>query len=173
MRILTTSVLISTLALSACGTIRDSRINPANWFGNSRSSSTEAQPQKEVNPLIPVKQGNGLFARDDGEYKGKPIDQVTSLVIERVPGGAVIRATGLAAVQGVHAIQLTPENDDEIPVDGVLTYRLEGIKSKYQQPVGSENTRKVIAARALTDQQLSGVRTIRVEGARNVQTSRR
>jgi hypothetical protein len=177
MRILTTTVLISAIALGGCGRIRDSAVNPANWFGNSRSTPTQTtESEAAPNPLLPQKQSKGLFKskRDrDAIYLGQPIDQVTKLVIERVPGGAVIRATGVAAAQGVYSVQLTPETDDDTPVNGVLTYRLEGVRPARTQSVGSTHTRTVVAARALTDQQLQGVRSIRVQGARNAQTSRR
>jgi hypothetical protein len=117
----------------------------------------------------------GRFQRKDREvvYLGKPIDQVTHLVIERVPGGTVIRTTGLTAVQGVSLVQLTPSTEDETPINSVLTYRLEGGRPVFNESVGSTHTRTVVAARALTDQELAGVRSIRLEGARNVQTSRR
>lgn len=176
MRLFTTSVLVSALALSACGTIRDSAVNPANWFGNGRGTSAPVKQVANTNPLLPSDQSTGLFAKKrarDAIYQGQPIDQITSLVIERVPGGAVIRATGLAAVQGVYSVQLTPANEDEVPVDGVLSYRLEGIRPAQSQGIGSPHTRTLVAAHAVTDQQLKGVRTIRVAAARNVQTSRR
>jgi hypothetical protein len=116
----------------------------------------------------------GRFQRKDREvvYLGKPIDQVTNLVIERVPGGAVIRATGLTTVQGVSLVQLTPSTEDGTPINGVLTYRLEGVRPVFNESVGSTHTRTVVAARALTDQELAGVRSIRVKGAHNAQTSR-
>ncbi|MDG1471544.1 MAG: hypothetical protein P8Q26_08295 [Ascidiaceihabitans sp.] len=174
MRILTSALLISAVALTACGAVRDSRVNPANWFGKSRSAPIEVQ-EANTNPLIPAAR-TGLFAKrraDRDAYFGNPIDQVTGLVIERVPGGAIVRATGLTKTQGVHGVQLTPQTDDETPVDGVLTYRLEGIQPSTAQSVGSEHTRTVVAARALTDQDLRDVRTIRVVAARNARTSRR
>jgi hypothetical protein len=97
---------------------------------------------------------------------------VTNLVIERIPGGAVIRATGLTAVQGLSLVQLTPSTEDETPINGVLNYRLEGVRPVINESVGSTYTRTVVAARALTDQELAGVRSIRVKGAHNAQTSR-
>jgi hypothetical protein len=117
----------------------------------------------------------GLFQSKDREvvYIGKPIDQVTNLVIERVPGGAAIRASGLTAVQGVYLVQLTPTTEDETPINGVPAYRLKGVRPEFNEGVGSTHTRTVAAASALTDQELAGVRSIRVEGARNAQTSLR
>jgi hypothetical protein len=166
------ALLVSTLVLSGCATVRDSRANPFNWFGSARSEAT-AQTVN-TNPLIP--QSSGLFSSSRAEqatYKGRPFDQVTDLTIERVPGGALIRATGLAARQGIYEVQLTPANEDELPVDGVLTYRLEGVEPERNTAVGAIPTREVTAGRKLTDQMLAGVRTIRVEGQRNALTSRR
>ncbi|MGB3243647.1 MAG: hypothetical protein WBB25_03895 [Sulfitobacter sp.] len=167
------SLLVVTLFLSACG-FRDSRINPLNWFGRGQSVPIAEQTQQNTNPLIPRK--GGLFTRDrsaDADYAGRPFEQVTGLVVERVPGGAIIRATGLAARQGIYDVRLTPANEDELPVDGVLTYRLEGIRAAQPTPVGAVATREVVAARKVTDQALSGVGQIRVEGQQNAQVARR
>ncbi|MFC6638346.1 hypothetical protein GV827_00295 [Sulfitobacter sp. JBTF-M27] len=165
-------LLAASLALGACATVRDSRINPFNWFGQSRSEQLE-QPQS-TNPLIPKRGGFFASRRAEQEiYVGRPFEQVTDLTIERVPGGAIIRATGLAARQGIYAVQLTPANEQEEAVDGVLTYRLEGIRPTRPTPVGTKPTREVIAGRRVTDQQLQGVRQIRVEGQLNAQVARR
>ncbi|OAN74611.1 hypothetical protein A8B82_17790 [Sulfitobacter sp. EhC04] len=173
MRKTLTVLAVLTLTLSACGAIRESRVNPFNWFGQSRSVATAAAPE-QTNPLIPRR--GGFFSRAGKEevaYLGRPFEQVTDLTVERIPGGAIIRATGLAARQGIYAVQLTPENDEQEPVDGVLTYRLEGVRPDKNTPVGTKPTREVTAGRKLTDQQLRNVRVIRVEGALNAQETRR
>lgn len=165
-------LLAATLVVSACASVRDSRVNPFNWFGQSRSEPIAREVN--TNPLIP--KGGGLFSNsraEDDIYVGRPFEQVTDLRIERVPGGAIIRATGLAARQGIYAVQLTPENEAEEPVDGVLTYRLEGIRPSRNTAVGTVPTREVIAARRLSNQQLVGVSRIRVEGQQNAQVVRR
>lgn len=165
-------LLAATLTLGACGMVRESRVNPFNWFGQSRSEPV--QQVENTNPLIP--KSGGLFSRartDEAVYIGRPFEQVTDLTVERIPGGAIIRATGLAARQGIYAVQLTPKNEAELPVDGVLTYRLEGIRPSKPTPIGSKPTREVTAARKLTDQQLAGVQRIRVEGQLNAQVARR
>ncbi len=165
-------ILAASLVLGACGTIRESRVNPFNWFGQSQSepiSQTE-----NTNPLIP--KSGGLFSNRRAEkeiYLGRPFEQVTDLTIERIPGGAIIRATGLAARQGIYSVQLTPENEEEEAVDGVLTYRLEGVRPARNTPVGTAPTREVIAARRVTDRQLAGVSRIRVEGQLNARVARR
>jgi len=89
-----------------------------------------------------------------------------------VPGGAVVRARGCDQFSGLFDVQLTPENDGEA-VDGVLSYRLEARRPDGVRPGGPEATRRVTAALALTDQELRGVRTIRVAGVENVRSSRR
>ncbi|MEM9967842.1 MAG: hypothetical protein AAF755_07060 [Pseudomonadota bacterium] len=173
MRKMTLIVASSCLVLTACASVRDSRINPFNWFGRAQSE-TLVETQETTNPLIPRR--SGLFARARAEqdvYQGRAFEQVTDLKIDRTPSGAIIRATGLAARQGIYEVQLTPANDDEIPVDGVLTYRLEGVRPERNTPIGSPPTREVTAARWLTTNQLQGVRSIRVEGLLNAQVVRR
>ncbi|MAM25802.1 MAG: hypothetical protein CML55_10595 [Rhodobacteraceae bacterium] len=176
MRKTLTTLLVATFALSGCSTVRDSRANPFNWFGSARTAPPpvrEASPQ--TNPLIPKE--SGLFssgrAKPEEEYLGRPFDQVADLVIEPVPGGAIIRATGVAARQGVYQVQLTPVNEGEEPVDGVLSYRLEGIPPDFNTRVGAHPSREVVAARKVTDQTLAGVTAIRVEGQRNAILARR
>ena len=176
MRLLTTSFLVATLTLSACGVVRDSRINPFNWFGNSRSVPIERDSRAETNPLIPQNERGGLFrsVRDSVEvYTGTPVDQVTDLTIERVPGGAIIRASGISAYDGPYQVRLTPATDNAEPVDGVLTYRLEAALPSRLRRVTSERVRTVTAGVRVTDKDLSQVRVVRVEGERNAQTTTR
>ncbi len=174
MRISLTVLLVASVSLSACGFVRNSALNPSNWFGRSTSEVVDVVDEKPVNPLIP--QESGLFGKkrsNDEIYVGKPFGEIIDLKIERIPGGALVRATGRADRQGIYSVQLTPANDDELPVDGVLTYRLEGVKPNANTAVGASPTREVTAARKLTDQDLRGVRTIRVEGAHNAHVARR
>jgi len=173
MRLLTTSLLVATMTVTACGAVRDSRVNPLNWFGNSRSEPIQRAPEKEDNPLIPEER-RGLFTsvrRETEVYLGTPLDQVSGLVIERVPGGAIVRATAIASVDGVYNVRLTPADEDSEPDEnGVLTYRFEGLKPADATRRSSQRQRTYNAALRLTDQELSRVRTIRVEGQRNAQT---
>lgn len=127
-----------------------------------------------TNPLIP--QDSGVFSSSrstETAYPGTPIEAVSSLEIERIPGGAIIRAEGVAAVQGVFDVRLTPTSIEERPEDGVLTYRLQGIRPTTAQPGTAPQTREVVAARQITDKTLEGVRSIRVEGLQNAQVARR
>lgn len=165
------TLLVLSMTLGACGAVRDSGFNPVNWFGRSQPATVSAE---NTNPLIPNTRAGLFRARNTpADYTGRPFEEITDLVVERIPGGAIIRATGLAARQGIYEVQLTPANDDETPVDGVLTYRLEGVRPRFRTPVGTKPTRIVTAGRKITDQNLNGVRVIRVEGTQNARTARR
>ena len=172
MRPFVSVMLCGALFLGGCG-FGQSRLNPVNWFGSTQEESVQTATAEEINPLIPER--SGMFQRSRARvavYQGTPVEAVSSLVIERVPGGAIIRASGIAASADVFDVQLTAANDEE-PVDGVLTYRLEGVSPSPARVIGNARQREVIAARSLTDQQLAGVRTIRVEARTNAQSSRR
>ncbi|TMM54717.1 hypothetical protein [Sulfitobacter sabulilitoris] len=174
MRKTLTALMLSTLVVSGCGAIRDSRANPFNWFGRGEPTATAPVNATAANPLIPQRSGLFASARNRAAiYTGQPIDTVTDLTIERIPGGAIIRATGVPARQGVSSVRLTPATAEDVPVNGVLTYRLDAVPAPGPQPVGSVASRQVVVARKVTDQDLRGVRSIRVEAARNALESRR
>ncbi|MEO9897610.1 MAG: hypothetical protein ABJD13_01540 [Paracoccaceae bacterium] len=174
MRRVTILLLVAVLGLTACGTVRDSRINPFNWFGGSREEPVQTT-QKADNPLIPEKSG-GLFnrKRDLGDtYTGVPVNVVRDLVIERVPGGAIIRVTGVSQFQNVYDVRLTPVDEDEEAVDGVLEYRLEARIPEKLISGGDERLRTIVVARTITDNELESVRQIRVIGQDNARVTAR
>jgi len=160
------ALMLATLVLAGCNT----RLNPFNWFGNSREVAVDNQG--EVNPLVPSER-RGIFARPEYEYPGVPIDTVTEIRIERTRSGAIILANGIAERQGPYEIQLTPANIDDEPVDGVLTYSCDIIYPDFDTIVGSEATRRVTAARSISNETLEQTQTILVTGARNAQEVRR
>ena len=164
------ALVIAATVLTACGTVRDSRLNPFNWFGGSREVAVEADAGPR-NPLMPSR--NRLLAREDEVYAGVPIDTVTGLEIERTLSGAILRATGVARQQGPYDVRLTPQQPDGVPVEGVLSYSFDVVYPRTPRPVGTERSRRVVAAVSLTHDELEGVRVIRVLGARNARESRR
>ncbi|MFK7870943.1 MAG: hypothetical protein AB8B58_17100 [Roseobacter sp.] len=142
------------------------------------SQNRTSQPLEgsgDANPLLP--QDDGLFSSSGGGelpvFPGSPINRIDEVLLERTPGGAIIRVKGVASVQGVYEVRLTPANFDETAEDGVLIYRLEGVNPQGAQPLGSEASRTVTAARRVTDSTLAGVRSVRVEGLSNAQVARR
>ncbi len=165
MRILLTTALVTALALPGCGYIRDSRINPANWFGKSRAEAVDAQP---TNPLLPRKSS---FARPEAVYAGVPVQQILDLKVERTAGGAVVRVVGLSSTLGAYDVLLEPAEDDE--ESSTLEYTLKAAYSKKSRPNAPATSREVVAAVFVSDEALEGVRTIRVTGETNARSVRR
>ncbi|MCF3594372.1 hypothetical protein LZG00_10195 [Rhodobacteraceae bacterium LMO-12] len=159
------ALLVATMTLSACGSIRDSAVNPFNWFGRSRA---EAAPQGTTNALIPKR--SGIFARRaPGPYAGIPVATIKDLAVDRAAGGAIIRVTGVAAQQGPYEVQLVKDED---AADGTLSYTLKALRTPTRL-VGPETSREVVAAQFVTDGDLAGIRTIRVNGAQNARSTSR
>ena len=174
MRAVSFLFLIS-VALTACSAWQSSRVNPSNWFGNSRAVSpaeaAEATVPQAVNPLIPQ---TNRFARPAPVYSGVLIDQITDLRVEQTTEGAIIIADGLAARQGAYEARLIPI-DPGSPVDanGRLAYRFEVLYPDFATPIGPDATRRVAVARSVSIQDLAPVRVIRIDAARNTRESRR
>ncbi|GAB4296685.1 MAG: hypothetical protein Kow0058_13770 [Roseovarius sp.] len=193
MRFSLSALLIAAMLLSACGGFRESRLNPANWFGRSTSAPTEPGTVRtadgrveEVNPLIGARKQSQLIAANrkvrnnsgsifdrskDEVYLGTPVEQVTDLVVERTSTGAIVRASGLSSRQGAFDVRLVATGDGK-PVDGVMSYELLAM-----QPIntaqGPANTRRIEAAVALSNAELEDIRTIRVIAKRNTRQTRR
>ncbi|WP_237072765.1 hypothetical protein [Pseudaestuariivita rosea] len=147
------AILSLSLVLAGCATVRESRINPMNWFGNTQDETMDQTAQAEV-PQDP-----------------RPlVNQIVSLQVDRAPGGAVIRAVGLPPTQGYFAGELIPRQTIQ---DGVLTYDFRVVPPIERAAVGTQASREVVVGRFVTDQRLAGVRVIRVVGQQNAQTARR
>lgn len=141
------------LLLTGCG---ESRLNPFNWFG----SDTQSETVDDVD--IPV-------VTDDRPL----VDQITALVIERTPGGAIIRVTALPPTQGwfdASLVSLTPE---DAPADGVLVFDFRAYPPAAPTRVSTSQSRELTAAVFVSDIVLENVRQIRVNGASNARTARR
>lgn len=157
-------LLISALVLTSCGRLRDTRLNPMNWFGRAEARSVEGT---ETNPLIPRR---SLLAAPEKQDTRTSIGTVTDLTVERLPGGAIVRATGVSARQGAYEVGLRAVEGEDVP-EGMLRYELVG----YQpvNPAGTQASRTVTAAVRLSDQDLANVRRIEVIGGTNALTTRR
>ncbi|SHK23519.1 hypothetical protein SAMN05444000_12313 [Shimia gijangensis] len=164
MRVFVLCLAIAVMGVSAC----NSRYNPVNWFDGSEEVDVEGGAT--ANPLIPAK--SGFVSKPDEVYPGITVAKITELKVERVADGALIRAAGVAYVQGAFSVKLMPQNDGK-PVKGVLTYDLMAIHPASGFRGGADNTRLVTVAHSLTDQQLAGVRTIKVVAIENARQARR
>lgn len=160
-------LLISTTLLAGCG---GSRLNPLNWFGGARSTANG----DATNPLIPRGSGISFSLRRPTVYTGSPVDQITGLTVERIPGGAIIRVEAVASEQGAYNVKMVPETDGDEAVNGVLSYTLAANLPARRRPVvGTEASRRIVAAHYVSDKVLAETRTISVAGLRNTLTVRR
>ena len=150
-RVLISLTLI--LGLSACET----RLNPMNWFSGGKNDGVILEP---------------LGGYGDSEDRRALIPQVTEFKVFRNSGGAILQVTGLPARQGYWSAELVAENDER-PVNGVLTYTFRISEPLENTPQGSPYSREIIVAHFVSDTKLAGVRQIRVVGANNSMTARR
>ena len=146
------------MALSACGGFRESRYNPLNWFGASQPRA--AAPAAAERPVDP-----------------RPlVDQVIAMAIEPMPGGAILRATGLPPTQGYWMAELVHHRGGaEDPVaGGVLIFDFRVAPPPPDAALaGQPASREIEAAIFLSDNDLAGIRTIVVRGARTERVLRR
>jgi hypothetical protein len=152
MRLSLTLALTAVMVLTSCGGIRESRLNPLNWFGGSREAQADefGVPAKiEARPLV---------------------DQVVSMSIEQTPYGAIVRATGLSPSQGYYDAELVARPLDE---NGVLVYDFRLMPPPGPMPAGAPRTREVTVAAHLSKIKLASISEIVVQGAQNARSSRR
>jgi len=148
-------LLITTLVLAGCGGFRDSRINPRNWFGESRA---EARP--DLGPTSAVTDNRPL------------VPQVSALSIERTSSGAIVRAEAVMPSAGWWDPQLVAENAGRAP-GGVLTFRFVAAPPQTPVFVPSPAARTITAVVALTQAQVDTTSEVVVVGAENSRRARR
>ncbi|MEL6210909.1 MAG: hypothetical protein AAFR44_12170 [Pseudomonadota bacterium] len=148
--------------VAGCG-FSESRFNPFNWFG----SSTVEDPT-----LAPV----GGFPEDAADQRPL-VAQVTEMRVDRVPGGAIVHATGLPPVQGFWSADLVAEITDAegrpVPENGTLALQFRVLPPVQATRSGPALSRELTAALFLSDQTLARVGTITVRGQTNQRSSRR
>jgi hypothetical protein len=145
------------LTCALCGLLAgcESSYNPVNWFGGG----DEAEIALAADGL-PVNPQN-------------LIDQVTGVVLERAPGGVILRATGLPPTMGFWNAALVPVDPDLRPDEnGVLALDFRALPPPTPQPAGAPAAREIVAGYFLTEQTLRGVRTVSVRGERNARDIR-
>lgn len=164
-------LMVSALVLSGCATVRDSRVNPFNWFGGGGGGGRVVQSADgTTNPLIPERRNSILTDSEPAAYPGRPVGQIAELSFEPRPGGAILRVTGVADTPNSFDVRLT--RDETVEEPGTLVFTLEAVQARG--PAGAAvAARSVTAAAWLANQDLAGISEIRVQGARNVQVARR
>ena len=138
------------LLVAGCGTIRESRLNPFNWFGR-------AEPRETVTTAAP--QDERLL-----------VAQVLSLSVDPYSTGAIIRAKGIPPTQGWWEAELVARPLDE---NGVLILDFRVFPPITNTPQGTPRSREITVATSLSNVKLDQVREIVVQGATNALSSRR
>jgi hypothetical protein len=153
MRFSPAAVLALFLLLSACAGYSDSNYNPMNWFDGSQPADqvTLVEPSTDTDPR-PL------------------VEQVVSMSVEPMQGGAIVRATGLPPAQGFWAGELTPRPLDE---NGRLIYDFRLVPPRGTVLIGTEFSREVTVGAFLTDIELADIRQIVVQGELNARSSGR
>ncbi|MFP7673152.1 hypothetical protein ACG74X_07315 [Marivita sp. S0852] len=166
-----TLLTLALVVLTSCTAINQSRFNPLNWFGSGQPDPSAMTPaDSEVNPLIPARRASVFRTNQAAVYAGRPVAQITELLIERRPGGAIIRTTGQASRVGPFDVRLIA--DDDASTDDTLVFDLRARQQAGPRSAGPL-ARQVTAAVWITDQDLRGIRSITVRGADNARTARR
>jgi hypothetical protein len=155
MRVRPVLTLTLCAALAGCGDSGSSNLNPFNWFGGGSEAEITVTP--EGVPIDP-----------------RPlIDQVTNVVVERVPGGVIVRATGVPPTLGYWSADLVPADPDLRPDEnGVVTLDFRALPPVTPQPAGSPSARQIVTGVFLSEQTLRGVRSIAVLAERNTRSVR-
>ncbi len=143
--------MAAALVLAGCGAIRESRLNPFNWFGQSEARATVALPETPADPRA--------LAPD-----------ILSMTVEPYPGGAIVTATARTPTQGWWDAELVARDMDE---NGVLVYDFRLFPPLSATPDGPPQSREVTAAVSISDIGLQGVTEIVVQGEGNARASRR
>ncbi|QMU58191.1 MAG: hypothetical protein GKR98_08280 [Boseongicola sp.] len=141
-------LLLATLFLSNCG--GDSGLNPFSWFQSS--------PDVETVENVDI---------DNNQDPRPLVNTVANVSVDEVPGGIIVRATGLPDVQGWYATELVAANDG-LPLDGVLTFTFRGVPPEFSTRVSTQQSRELVVAKYLSDIALLGVREIRIMGVSEV-----
>lgn len=140
--------------LAGCGDSSVNSLNPFNWWGGEEETFA-VTPEGEIVDPRPL------------------IGEVTALVAEPVPGGVLIRATGLPPTQGFWDAALLPPNPELTPdEDGVLAFEFRAAAPLTPQGVGTPRTREIVTGYFLTNQDLASIRTVTIVGERNSRSLR-
>jgi hypothetical protein len=144
-------VLGLAVAVAGCAGVRQSKLNPFNWFKKSQPRETIVLPGEKSDPR-PL------------------VDTVLSMNVEPIPGGAVVRARGVTPTQGWWDAELVPQDLDD---KGVLVYEFRLFPPPGRADVNTQRSREIDVAIYISDVKLESVREIVVQGATNARSARR
>ena len=151
-------LLTLTTALTACATVRDSRVNPLNWFDRDKAATTSFE--EELKPLVPESK---VVTTIDTRPQ---IASVSSVEVAPAQGGFLVTATGLPSQAGGFNADLVPTGQD----GGVLTL---SFRIVYPDRAVTGRATAVNTARFFSNGDYPGVSSVRVTGQSNSVTRRR
>lgn len=143
--------MAAVLVLAGCGAIRESRLNPFNWFGRSEVRATPVSIETPADPRALA-------------------TEILAMTVEPYPGGAIVKATARPPSQGWWDAELVARPLDE---NGVLVYDFRIFPPLTGTPTGTPQSREITAAVAVSDIALQNVTEIVVQGEANARASRR
>ena len=162
-------VIVSGLVLmlvTGCATIKESRINPLNWFGKSEPVTVlNDGTAVTVLPSLAPRKGYPNFVDT------RPLAPVISdVTVVRSASGAIITATATLPTLGYFDAELVRVATDRADV-AAYEFRLRPPTSNA--PTGTAAQRQITAAKSLSNEEIAGIRTIVVEGAAGARQIRR
>jgi len=146
----TLSALVALSLLAGCAGLSQSRLNPLNWFGPRAANVTEFSLEAPADPR-PL------------------IEMITEMKIEKLPSGALVRATGRAATQGYWEADLVVNDVDE---DGNLVLDFRAFPAQIGAAVSTPRSREITVAVSLRADTFASAKRIIVRGALNEKSAR-
>ncbi len=144
------AALLALSLLAGCSGFGESRLNPMNWFGPSTQNVAEFSIERPADPR-PL------------------IELVTQIQVDKLPHGALVRATGQAATQGYWMAELVVNNADE---KGNLVIDFRIIPAASGAAVSTPRSREITAAVSLRADTFASAKRIIVRGAQNQKSAR-
>ncbi|RMH48549.1 MAG: hypothetical protein D6688_01815 [Alphaproteobacteria bacterium] len=153
------AILILAIGLGGCSTVRNSALNPFNWFGGGNRDAAESgapAPQADPRPMV---------------------ERLTRLGLDRRPGGVIVSAVGLTATQGYWDAELVPSPSQVVvdpvlgrrivPRSGEIVFEFRAAPPPAPARVGTAPSREIAVGLYLGRKSLDGVRRITVVTAGN------
>lgn len=158
------AILVLALGLGGCASVRNSALNPFNWFGGGGRDSAEAQATAPVTDPRPL------------------VERVLRLGLDPRPGGVIVSAVGLAPTQGYWNAELVPTPSQVVldpilgrrivPTGGEIVFEFRAAPPPAPARVGAAPSREIAVGLYLRRKSLEGVRRITVVSAGNRRTVR-
>lgn len=143
--------LCAVLVVAGCARVRESRVNPFNWFGGA---------QREARFELPAEvQDDRLLA-----------PEVLDLSVERYSAGALVKVVARTPSQGWWDAELVARPIDE---NGVLVYDLRMFPPLTDTPAGTPSSREITVVASVSAVTLERVSRIVVQGETNALSSGR